>query len=192
MSKIAVVLTEGYADWECAWLNAIGRSMFGLNPIVVTPTGMTVISMGNLITLPMEPMEIVSPETFDILVLCGGVGWDENEFADVVGLAGAFLGEGKTVGAICGATLGLARAGLLDDRDHTSNSLAYLKSAPRYRGAERYRDTPGAVSDRRLVTAPGTAPAQFAAEIFRAAGATAAKIDEFLDMAAGEHRARVG
>lgn len=190
MTKIAVVLTEGYADWECAWLLGAGRAYYGLSPIIVTPGGSTVVSMGNIITLPMEPLEIVAPETFDMLVLCGGRGWDENEFADVVSLAGGFLARDKSVAAICGATLGLARGGLLDDRAHTSNSPDYLQTAASYKGGAHYRNVKTAVRDRGLITAPGSAPIRFAAEIFREAGVGAAKIEEFLGIVGAEHRAQ--
>jgi putative intracellular protease/amidase len=37
------------------------------------------------------------------------------------------LDRGMIVGAICGATLGLANSGLLDSRPHTSNDPAALK-----------------------------------------------------------------
>ncbi len=187
MTKIAVVLTEGYADWECAYLIGAGRAFYGLTPVIVTPRGSAVVSMGNLTTLPMEPLEIISPQTYDILVLCGGTGWEQNEYADVIALADRFLLREKTVAAICGATLGLARAGLLNDRAHTSNGPEYLKDAPDYRGGAHYRDVKGSVRDKRLITAPGSAPAHFTAEIFREAGVPEAQIKEFLAMVGAEH-----
>jgi hypothetical protein len=60
----------------------------------------------------------------------------------------------------------VARAGLLDDRAHTSNELAYLqRMVPEYAGAGRYVDTL-AVRDRGLITASGAGPTEFAREIF--------------------------
>ena len=187
MTKIAVVLTEGFADWECAYLLGAGRAFYGLKPTIVTPGGSAVRSMGGLTALPMEPLEIVSSETFDILVLCGGTGWDTSEYLDVIALAGDFLAKGKTVAAICGATLGLARGGLLDDRAHTSNDLDYLGTAAAYKGKSHYREIVGAVVDRGLITAPGSAPASFTAEVFRAAGVPEQPIGEFLKMTGAEH-----
>ncbi len=189
MGKIAVVLTEGYADWECAYLNGAGRTFYGLDTVAVTPEGRAVVSMGGLMTLPADPLGLVSPQMHDMLVLCGGTGWDDNEFSEVIAAARQFLEIGKPVAAICGATLGLARGGLLNDRAHTSNSLDYLKSnAPSYAGDRHYRDGPGAVVDGNLITAPGSSPAHFTAEIFRAAGVPAPKIIEFLGMLGAEHK----
>jgi putative intracellular protease/amidase len=64
------------------------------------------------------------------------------------------------VAAICGATAGLARAGLLDDRDHTSAAAEYL-AATGYAGGDRYLNE-RAVVDGDLVTAGPQSPVQFA------------------------------
>ena len=55
--------------------------------------------------------------------------------------------------------------GLLDDRRHTSNAREYL-AATGYRGSGLYRELP-AVSDGNVITAAGTAPVDFAYEIFK-------------------------
>ena len=62
----------------------------------------------------------------------------------------------------------LARAGLLDNRYHTSNARAYL-AASGYRGGRFYREVP-AISDQGVITASGVAPIDFAREIFQALG----------------------
>ena len=46
---------------------------------------------------------------------------------------------GVPVAAICGATAGLARAGLLDQRNHTSDAAGYL-AATGYAGGAHYVD----------------------------------------------------
>ena len=77
---------------------------------------------------------------------------------------------GVPVAAICGATIAAARAGLLDDRAHTSNERDYLVThAPEYRGGRHYVDTL-AVRDRGVITASGAAPIEFAREIFEELG----------------------
>jgi len=78
--------------------------------------------------------------------------------------AGEFLDAGVPVAAICGATVGLAAAGLLDDRPHTSNAAEVLTAAG-YGGAEHYVDQP-AVTGGDLITASAVAPVEFAREIF--------------------------
>jgi putative intracellular protease/amidase len=70
------------------------------------------------------------------------------------------------VAAICGATVFLARLGLLNEREHTSNDLNYLKSlADEYCGTGLYRNEPS-VFHRGIVTANGTAAIEFAENIF--------------------------
>ncbi|MDN5781614.1 MAG: DJ-1/PfpI family protein, partial [Luteimonas sp.] len=74
----------------------------------------------------------------------------------------ARMRAGRPVAAICGATIALARAGLLDGQAHTSNSLQFLRdNVPDYRGATHYREA-RVVSEGRIVTAPGTSPVAFA------------------------------
>jgi len=80
-------------------------------------------------------------------------------------VARSFLGAGVPVAAICGATAGLARGGLLDHRRHTSNASEYL-AATGYPGGSHYEAAP-AVTDGDLITAAGTAPVDFACHIFR-------------------------
>jgi putative intracellular protease/amidase len=67
------------------------------------------------------------------------------------------------VAAICGATAGLARAGLLDNRNHTSAAADYL-AATGYGGSSRYLDQ-RAVVDAELITAGPQSPVQFAAAV---------------------------
>ena len=63
--------------------------------------------------------------------------------------------------------MGLANAGLLDKRPHTSNDLMALKMfCPGYKGEEFYRNEP-AVTDGNLITASGLAPVEFAYHVFR-------------------------
>ncbi|MGP1397920.1 MAG: DJ-1/PfpI family protein [Inquilinaceae bacterium] len=189
MPRIAIVLTEGYADWECAFLNGVGRGFYGLDTVNAMPGGRTVTSQGGLRTVATARLEDVGPDRYDGLVICGGTIWETEQAPDAGRIAAAFVRAGKPVGGICGGTLALARAGLLDDRAHTSNGLDFLSTnVPDYRGAKGYVDTVGAVSDRNVITAPGTAPVHFTGEIFRAAGLDDGAVAGFLGMLAAEHR----
>ena len=82
--------------------------------------------------------------------------------------ASAMRAAGVPVAAICGATLGLARAGMLDGVAHTSNAPEFLASSG-YAGAGRYVEA-RTVSDDGVITAPGAMPVDFAAAVFRAIG----------------------
>ena len=70
------------------------------------------------------------------------------------------------IAAICGATVAIARLGLLRGRRHTSNGLEYLRShVPGYSEAAHYVDAP-AVRDQKLITASGLGDVEFARELF--------------------------
>ena len=106
--------------------------------------------------------------TYSLLILPGGMPWASGHNTQAIDAAHRFLDAGVPVAGICAATLALARSGLLDQRRHTSNSADYL-AASGYRGAALYEDVP-AVTDGDLITAPGTAPIDFARHIFARLG----------------------
>ncbi len=81
-----------------------------------------------------------------------------------------FLYGGVMVGAICGATMAMADAGMLNSRRHTSNDLQVLRQyCPGYAGVSYYVDEP-AVLDGNLVTASGIAPVEFAFQVLKKLG----------------------
>jgi putative intracellular protease/amidase len=118
------------------------------------------VTMGGMRIVPDVTIADVAPEAGDLLVLAGSAQWDEGGGEAFAKLAGQFLDAGVPVAAICGATAGLARAGLLDERKHTSAAKEYLQ-ATGYRGSDRYVDA-RAVVDRDLITAGPDSPVQFA------------------------------
>jgi putative intracellular protease/amidase len=107
----------------------------------------------------------MTAENVGLLILPGGDTWLDPIHAPIFPIVEAFLEKKIPVAAICGATIGLAANGLLDDRAHTSNDLGYLKMCvPAYRGEAHYVHEP-AVRDGGLITASGVAPLEFAREI---------------------------
>lgn len=60
-----------------------------------------------------------------MLILPGGEAWDAGENSKILESAKALLEADIPVAGICGATAGLARAGILDDIPHTSNAKEY-------------------------------------------------------------------
>jgi putative intracellular protease/amidase len=106
-----------------------------------------------------------------VVVVCGGPAFESEAPPDVINELRRAYEQGAIIAAICGGTLALARAGLLDEVQHTSNAADYLAAnASDYRGAELYVDQPRALRDGRIITAPAPAPASFAAEVLMAAG----------------------
>lgn len=172
-STVHLYVFDGFADWEPAFATAgLNNPDFQREPgrFEVRTVGAqrdTVIqSMGGLTVVPDLGLDQLRPADSAMLIVPGGRGWeDDGAHVWAVNKAADFLDQGAPVAAICGATAGLAKAGLLDDRPHTSNALAYLNGTG-YDGGDWYRDE-AAVVDGNLITAGGMAPLEFAREIFR-------------------------
>jgi putative intracellular protease/amidase len=94
-----------------------------------------------------------------MLILPGADTWEDPIMGPVLAKARDFVEAGIPVAAICGATFGLARAGLLDNRRHTSNDPGWLASSG-YSGGAYYVKEP-AVEDRGVITASVTASIEF-------------------------------
>lgn len=187
--RLAVLLIEAFADWEVAQLTAALHTYFDGRVRYLTPRGAPVTSMGGLQVTPDGAIEEFRAVDHDALVLVGSPHWDGPK-APYVGAVLAEASEtGRLIAAICGATVAVARAGLLDDCRHTSNSLAYLQqNAVAYDGANYYHDGPYAVFDGNIVTAPGTAPVTFTREVLRALlPEQGAMLAEFTRLYAREH-----
>jgi len=136
----------------------------------VVPCGLTMDPVSTMGGLPLTPeirFSEIRPETGDVVILPGADIWLDPGQKPVITKIRTLLDRGILVAAICGATMGLANAGLLDKRPHTSNDLMALNMfCPGYKGEEFYRNEP-AVTDGNLITASGLAPVEFAYHIFR-------------------------
>ena len=119
-----------------------------------------VTTMGGLRILPDMRLADLDPAASCLLVLPGAEMWDAGGGAAFAAAARRFVEAGVPVAAICGATAGLAREGLLDDRAHTSAAAGYL-AATGYAGGDRYVEE-RAVVDGPLITAGPDSPVQFA------------------------------
>lgn len=165
---VHLAVYDTLADWETGHTTAyLARAGYEIR--TVGPSEDAVTSIGGLRIRPADTLDDVRPQDSSLLILPGADLWDASgDLAPFARKARAFLDAGVPVAAICGATAGLAREGLLDDRDHTSAVSFYL-AATGYKGGERYVDT-DAVTDRNLVTAGPTEPVAFAREVFRLLG----------------------
>lgn len=175
MTKIAYLYVfDTMADWEPGFLIAelhSGRYFRkGATGYTVRTVGIAkepVVTMGGVHIMPDLSLEECMADDAGVLILPGGDTWLEDIHAPMMEKVSEFQDEGVFVAAICGATMGLAKAGLLDDRPHTSNDLGYLKAViPAYTGESFYRQQP-AVTDGKLITASGVAPIDFAREVLR-------------------------
>lgn len=167
MTTIALYATDTMADWEYGYLTAGLAMAREQDPeanrlIIASETGEAVTTMGGLRIAP--DLGLAELPTLDALILPGADSW-ESGHDTVLELASELVAAGTPVAAICGATYGLARTGLLDDRPHTSNAAEFLTQAAEYRGSEHYR-AEKAVSDGTVITAGATAPIEFAKLVF--------------------------
>ncbi|MFG2983178.1 type 1 glutamine amidotransferase family protein [Streptomyces sp. NPDC048258] len=163
---VHLAVYDTYADWETghttAHLTQRGHRIRTVGLSVERP----VTTMGGVRIQPDLALSGLRPQDSSLLILTGASLWDTSEdLAPFAAKAREFLAAGVPVAAICGATAGLARAGLLDDRAHTSAASFYLAEQPGYGGAERYV-VADAVTDGDLITAGPTEPVAFAREVF--------------------------
>jgi putative intracellular protease/amidase len=164
MSTVHVAIYESLTDSEAGHLLVELRTgRFTGTPfdvVTVAETTGPVTTMGGVRVLPDVALADTDPAGSALLVLPGADMWDAGGGDAFAGAAARWLEAGVPVAAICGATFGLARAGLLDARRHTSAAPEYL-AASGYRGGDRYVDA-RAVADGGLITAGPRSPVQFA------------------------------
>ena len=114
--------------------------------------------------------------------------WERADAPDIRDFLLASRSSGAAIAGICGGTLALARAGLLDSVSHTSNSADFLQqNAVGYEGAALYRSSQVAVVADRIITAPGSAPVSFTGAVFEAAGLSSEIVSQFRSLLAAEH-----
>ncbi|MDJ0382578.1 DJ-1/PfpI family protein [Streptomyces sp. G-G2] len=166
---VHLAVYDTYADWETghttAHLTQRGHRVRTVGPAAGTP----VTTMGGVRIQPDLGIDALRPEDSSLLILTGARSWDMgDDLVPFAAKAREFLDAGVVVAAICGATAGLAREGLLDDRAHTSAAAGYL-AATGYAGGGRYVEA-DAVTDGDLITAGPTEPVAFAREVFARLG----------------------
>ncbi len=161
---VGFVFVEGFADWEYGFLSASAREWFGVNTVSLAPAGAEVRSLSGFRLTPDRSTAPEENTDLDAIAVIGSDIWATPQAPDLTALLRAIAQRCGVVGGICGATLALARAGLFNGVNHTSNGREWItERAPQYAGASRYQDVPDAVADKRIVSAPGTAPGTFAA-----------------------------
>lgn len=165
--NIYLFLFDGFSDWEIAYLTPELHKSEKVNLITFSRDGGPVTSMGGLKITPDISMDKVIPTEVSLLILPGGEDWNERKLEYVSQLTNSVYRDQKPIAAICAATTFLGSKGYLDKIKHVSNDLNYLKAvAPEYKGDALYQPATFA-SDQNIITANGTAPIEFAREIFR-------------------------
>lgn len=187
MSKIALLLTEGFADWEYALIGGTAGPFYGLEVQYFTPVAGQVRSQGGLSAQVPKNLDNLQEWQPDALVVVGGMIWNTEDAPDIQNLLIQQHSSGAVVAGICGGTLALARAGLLNEVPHTSNDPDYLtQHAQGYAGAQHYLKSPSVIANNRIITAPGTAPVSFTAAVFESVGMDQSTVAQFKSMMAAE------
>lgn len=167
---VHVAVYDTMADWEMGFATAhINNGTWQRHPgshrvVTVGERKEPIVTMGGMRVTPDISLDELEPDGSAMLILPGADIWLSGGNASFAKKAREFLDAHVPVAAICGATGGLAAEGLLDDRRHTSNAAEFV-TAFGSKGGDLYSNDP-AVTDRGLITASGTAPVEFAREIF--------------------------
>jgi len=171
--QVLFVILDQYADWEYSFLATALQDeiMDKTSPYEVKTMSLNlsaVKSIGGFTTIPDYDVDSY-PSDFAAIVLVGGMSWRTEEAKKIAPIVKSAYESGKTVGAICDATVFLGMNGLLNDRKHTSNKLENLKEAAKenYINSENYVHEQ-AVRDLNLVTANGTGFLEFTREMLYA------------------------
>lgn len=170
VKNVHLLVLDTLADWEPGFAIAhINQPAPGVaSQYQVRTVGLQrepVLTKGGVRILPDLNVDELSPDDSALLLLPGADIWAQEVTDPALDKARAFLKSGVPVAAICGATLGLARAGLLDGRHHTSNSPEFLAGTG-YAGANDYVSQP-VVEDDGLITAGATASLELARHLLQ-------------------------
>lgn len=165
--KAYVLVFDGLADWEPALalceINKSGK----FDIVTVGFTERPITTMGGCKISPDIMLDAVRPDEASIFIMPGGDMWEQGPHENIIRVLHQFHAKNINIAAICGATLEVARAGLMKGLRHTSNSRGYLKAMiPDYRDDEFYVDSL-AITDKNLITASGLGSVEFACEIVR-------------------------
>ena len=160
MFKIYVYIFDTLADWELGYVTAelnsgrfFKKDAARVSVKIVGISKGPVKTMGGMTIVPDCVIDDIAVNDKSVLLLPGGNTWDNPKHGTIVKKAEELLSVGATVCAICGATVALANAGLLDQRPHTSNGTGFLEmTCPGYKGQSFYIDKLS-VSDHNLITA---------------------------------------
>src|SRR5690554_686715 len=101
--SVALLVFDGFADWEPALATAGLRENFGVAVATYGLTDQPVVSMGGLRVLPDAPLAALDPSAHRLLILPGGEMWNEAAVPAVSELVRAITASGGAVAAICAA-----------------------------------------------------------------------------------------
>lgn len=172
LQYIAIYATDTIADWEYSYLTAYVENFNQMKPghlhILWVGDGLAPVhSLGGMEVTPTADLDELDNLPVAALMIPGGDTYHAGH-ERLLGSVEKLMARQIPVAAICGGTTVLARAGVLNDRKHTSNAPEFLQ-ADEYTGAAHYVEAP-AVTDQGVITAGGIHAVPFTAAIMRAVG----------------------
>lgn len=155
MAKVLVPLAQGCEELEAVTIIDILRRA-GIDVVSAGLTAGPVRASRGTVLLPDATLDEVQQQSFDLVVLPGGMPGSEHlrDDARVVALLQRTAAAGKRVAAICAAPMALHAAGLLEGKRATS----YPGVLDQLQGSHRYSQD-AVVVDGQVTTSrgPGTA-----------------------------------
>ena len=168
--KAYVFVFDGLADWEPALALCEIRKSAKYEVLTVGHSRQPVVTMGGMKVLPDIAIDEVERRTAAIFIVPGGDRWEEGPDQKLDEVLQSLHAENILIGALCAATLEIARAGLTSGVRHTSNAKSYLKKmVPEYKDESFYVDELS-VTDHKIITASGLGSLEFAREVIRELG----------------------
>ena len=188
MAGVGLILTPGVADWEYAFNAGTASPFYWIDVRFFAAATGQFRSQGGLTVVVDSNLQQCLDWKPDVVDVIGGMFWEHADAPDIRDFLHASRSSGATIAGICGGTLALARAGLLDSVSHTSNTADFLQqNAVGYEGIALYQSSQVAVVADRIITAPGPAPVSFTCAVFEAAGLSSEIVSQFRSLLAAEH-----
>jgi putative intracellular protease/amidase len=148
--KAYLYVLNTLADWEIGYITAelySGRFLDKNKPpiqlIKIGDTDETIKTMGGISISPEDCIDNINFKENNLLILPGADTWLEERNKKIINIIPELLNRNVVVAAICGATIALAKNGILNNRKHTSNAIEILKmTCPEYTGEKNFLDKP--------------------------------------------------
>lgn len=166
MKEILFVILEYFAEWEASPLAAAINQADKFCIKTVSVTKEAVKSIGGFTVIPDYTLSECMDKEFYGLVLIGGKSWRTDEAKQVAPIVDKAILKNVIIAAICDASVYLGALGLLNEIEHTSNTLEDIQNyvGKKYSGAKYYKNQQ-AVRSQNIITANGTASLEFAKEV---------------------------
>ncbi|MCL2831752.1 MAG: glutamine amidotransferase [Treponema sp.] len=169
--NVFLYVLDTLADWEISYLTSEINSGRYLKKNIEKPKIIkigknlkSIKTMGGMEITPDICVKDIKAREGDLLILPGADTWLNGDNNEILNFVNENVNSNLTIAAICGATIGLANIGFLNEIKHTSNSLDYLKMiCPNYKGEKYFCNQPIVICNN-IITATGLAPLEFTYE----------------------------